>query len=240
MIYDTIYIEREENTTKVPLTLHGVIRLKPGARILTSRLNGPARLGLQTQIGPDVEFGRYSGMNDHGFVGRATIGNFCAFGIRNSFNPFNHPTDWLSTHEFQYLSHTFDWVDEYNEFVRLERTPDMFQRVTIGSDVWTGHHVNIMPGASVGDGAIIAAGAVVTKDVPPYAAVAGVPARVKRLRFPEKTIERLLRLRWWDLELSELSGLPFRDIDRCLDRIEEIRSRKAGERPLSTERRQAI
>jgi hypothetical protein len=53
-----------------------------------------------------------------------------------------------------------------------------------------------------------------------------VPAQVRRLRFPEQTIERLLRLKWWDLELSELSGLPFRDVERCIDRIEEIRERK--------------
>jgi tetrahydrodipicolinate N-succinyltransferase len=101
----------------------------------------------------------------------------------------------------------------------------MFKHVTVGNDVWTGHNVNVMAGVSVGDGAIIAAGSVVTKNVPPYAIVAGVPATAKRLRFPERTIERLLRLRWWDLELSQLSGLPFRDIDRCLDMIEAIRSK---------------
>ena len=102
----------------------------------------------------------------------------------------------------------------------------MFAHVTIGSDVWSGHNANIMPGVSVGDGAVIAAGAVVTRDVPPYAVVAGVPATIKRYRFDEKTIARLLSVRWWELELSELSGLPFREIDRCLDLIEEIKARK--------------
>jgi hypothetical protein len=53
-----------------------------------------------------------------------------------------------------------------------------------------------------------------------------VPATVKRLRFPEKTVERLLRVRWWDLELSDLNGLPFRDVERCLDLIEEIKAKK--------------
>jgi hypothetical protein len=53
-----------------------------------------------------------------------------------------------------------------------------------------------------------------------------VPATVKRLRFSERTIERLLRVKWWDLELSDLSGLPFRDVERCLDRIEEIKAEK--------------
>jgi hypothetical protein len=73
--------------------------------------------------------------------------------------------------------------------------------------------------------AVIAAGAVVTKDVPPYAIVGGVPAKIIRYRFPDKTIERLLRVKWWELELSQLSGLPFGDVERCLDLIEEIKAK---------------
>lgn len=226
MIYQEIYIDRFENTTAEPAYLHQIIRLNPGARIIESRLLGPVFLNRSSQIGPDVTFGKYSGMNENCFVARATVGAFCAFGARTAINPFNHPVDWLSIHEFQYHPRSFDWVPEYNDFNRLERTPDMFRHVTIGNDVWSGHNVNILPGVSVGDGAVIGAGSVVTKDVPPYAIVAGAPAQIRRMRFPEGTIERLLRLKWWELELSELSGLPFRDIDRCLDRIEEIRERR--------------
>ena len=226
MIYKTVYIERFENTGAEPAYLHGIIRLNPGARIIDSRVLGPLFLNRMSQIGPEVVVGKYSGMNENCFVARATVGAFCAIGARTAINPFNHPVDWLSIHEFQYHPRSFDWAPEYNEIERLERTSDMFQHVTIGSDVWTGHNVNILAGVSVGDGAVIGAGSVVTKDVPSFAIVAGAPAQVRRLRFPEQTIERLLRLKWWELELSELSGLPFRDVERCLDRIEKIRAGK--------------
>jgi acetyltransferase-like isoleucine patch superfamily enzyme len=225
MQYPATKIDFYENTGTGPAYLHGIMRLNPGARIIKSIIRGPLFLNKNSQVGPCADAGKYFGMNENCFIARATIGAFCAIGARTAINPFNHPSDWLSIHEFQYHPNSFDWVEEYNEFKRLKRTPDMFKRVSVGNDVWTGHNVNVMGGVTVGDGAIIAAGSVVTKDVPPYAMVAGVPATIKRLRFPERTVERLLRLKWWDLELSQLSGLPFRDIDRCLDMIEAIRAK---------------
>jgi acetyltransferase-like isoleucine patch superfamily enzyme len=225
MQYPATKVDFYENTGTAPAYLHGIMRLNPGARIIKSTIRGPLFLNKNSQLGPDVDVGKYSGMNESCFIARATMGAFCAIGARTAINPFNHPSDWLSINEFQYHPNSFDWVDEYNDFVRLERTPDMYEHVTVGNDVWTGHNVNVMAGVSVGDGAIIAAGSVVTKDVPPYAIVAGVPAAIKRFRFPERTVERLLRLKWWDLELSQLSGLPFRDIDRCLDMIEAIKAK---------------
>ena len=227
MKYQPLQIDRYENTTQEPAFIGGgIVKLNPGARIIKSTLLGPVYLNRNTQVGPDAVVGKYFGMNESCFVARATVGAYCAFGARTSINPFNHPIDWLSINEFQYHPSSFDWVEEYNDFKRLERTPDMFKHVVIGNDVWSGHNVNIMPGVNVGDGAVIGAGSVVTKDVPPYAVVAGTPATVKRYRFPEKTIERLMAVTWWDLELSDLSGLPFREIDRCLDLIEEIKLTK--------------
>lgn len=70
----------------------------------------------------------------------------------------------------------------------------------VGNDVWIGCNVVILPGVTIGDGAIVAAGSIVTKDVPPYAIVAGTPARVLRYRWDEKTVERVSRLKWWDWE----------------------------------------
>lgn len=225
MKFAAIDIDFVENVSTEVAHPYPVIRLLPGAKIIRSRIFGPLYLSRYAQLGPDVTVGKYSGMNEHTFIARASMGAFCAIGARTAINPFNHPIDWLSIHEFQYHPTSYDWVDEYKNIARLTRTPDMFKVATIGNDVWMGHNVNVLAGVNVGDGAVIAAGAVVTKDVPPYAIMAGIPATIRHYRFSEDVIDRLLRLKWWDLELSQLSGLPFRDVERCLDAIEELRSR---------------
>ncbi|MBV9182906.1 MAG: hypothetical protein JO356_16480, partial [Acidobacteria bacterium] len=102
MIYQEVYIDRVENTAAEPIFLHHIIRLNPGARIIDSRVLGPVFLNRLSQIGPGATVGKYFGMNENCFVARATVGAFCAIGARTAINPFNHPIDWLSIHEFQY------------------------------------------------------------------------------------------------------------------------------------------
>ena len=192
-------------------------------------VEGPLYLSRNARLGPDVTVGKYTGLNDDTYVARARVGAFCSFGARTAINPFNHPMDWLSIHEFQYHPNSYDWVDEYRTMERLSRTPEMLVNATIGNDVWMGHNVNVLSGVNVGHGAVIAAGAVVTKDVPPYAIVAGTPATIKRRRFSDEIVERLLRCKWWELELSDLSGLPFNDVERCLDAIEKLKESAASD-----------
>ena len=94
-------------------------------------------------------------------------------------------------------------------------------RVTrIGNDVWIGHGAIITAGVSVGDGAVVGANAVVTKDVGPYTIVGGVPARLIRYRFDEALRERMLRVRWWQYATWQLAGVPFSDPDAALTEIE--------------------
>lgn len=123
-----------------------------------------------------------------------------------------HPTTSLSTYplgmlfrEFKNRSH----LPGVNLLEPLLTNPltEIFNEsldVVIGNDVWIGCRAVIMAGIKIGDGAVIASGAVVTKDVPPYAVVGGVPAKVLKYRFDEKTINRLLNVKWWDFEPEQL------------------------------------
>lgn len=93
--------------------------------------------------------------------------------------------------------------------------------VTIGNDVWIGYDAVVLPGLTIGDGAVVGANAVVTKDVPPYAIVAGVPATILRYRFPPETIERLLALRWWNWDDDKVKA----EADALLGPIETFLAR---------------
>jgi acetyltransferase-like isoleucine patch superfamily enzyme len=228
------YIDQYRNKTTEPEIVGGVIRVKPLSRVYNSRIEGPAGIGRNTHVGPDVKVGKYFSMGEDCYVARTTIGRFTAFGSRTAINAFSHPTNWLSIHEFQYhpSPDAYDWNPEWRTIQKLSRE-SLFRYSAIGSDVWTGLSVTVLGGVTIGDGAIVAAGSVVTKDVPPYAIVGGVPARVISYRFPEETIARLQAVQWWDLPLPLLSGLPFNEIDRCLDLLEPIRAEydRAAENP---------
>lgn len=126
---------------------------------------------------------------------RLVIGKFCsiACGAKFLFNCANHALGSLSTYTFPLFYE--EWgLDKANVTDAWDNKGD----IIIGNDVWIGYEAVIMAGVHIGDGAIIAARAVVTKDVPPYTIVGGTPAREIRKRFDEATTERLLRLKWWD------------------------------------------
>lgn len=144
------------------------------------------------------------------------IGKFCsiACGTKFLFNSANHALDSLSTYPFPLF------FEEWN--LEREKVTDAWDNrgdIVIGNDVWIGYEAVILSGVTIGDGAIIGTRAVVTKDVPPYTIVGGVPAKPIRKRFDEKVIEELLKIKWWDWTEEKIA----RNIENiktgCIERL---------------------
>nr|WP_319503814.1 CatB-related O-acetyltransferase [Bacteroides graminisolvens] len=131
---------------------------------------------------------------------RLIIGKFCsiACGTKFLFNGANHTLKSLSTYPFPVLA------GEWDLQVPVTDAWDNKGDIVIGNDVWIGFEAVIMAGVTIGDGAIIASRAVVTKDVEPYSIVGGVPAKPIRKRFSEERIAELLEMKWWDWSEQEI------------------------------------
>ena len=132
---------------------------------------------------------------------RLIIGKFCsiACGAKFLFNSSNHTLSSLSTYPFPIFA------AEWDENMRVTEAWDNKGDIVIGNDVWIGYEAVIMAGVHIGDGAIIGTRAVVTKDVPPYTIVGGVPARKIRNRFDDSVIEVLQKIKWWDWDIEKIS-----------------------------------
>lgn len=153
-----------------------------------------------------------STIGDHTFVQKnsmiinADIGKFCSIAANVSVSLGKHPTTHVSSHPAFYsatqpLARTFSSRDTFEPFDK---------RVIIGNDVWIGQGAMIMDGIVIGNGAVVAAGAIVTKNIPDYAIVGGVPAKVIRYRFDEGMRKKLLDVKWWNMDeslLEECHGL---------------------------------
>ena len=130
------------------------------------------------------------------------IGKFCsiACGAKFLFTSANHAMRPLSTYTFPIFFE--EWGLDVSE---IRSAWDNKGDIVVGNDVWIGYEAVILSGVTIGDGAIVGARAVVTRDVPPYTIVGGVPAKPIRKRFDDETIEKLLRLRWWDWDERAIS-----------------------------------
>ncbi len=165
-----------------------------------SRFGKFCKVGARTTV-IESTFGDYSyAVNDCEIV-YSEIGKFVSIGALVGLNPANHPMERAAQAHFTYRSWQYfeDISDEEEEFEKRRA-----QRVTVGHDVWIGRAAIVLPGRSIGNGAIVGAGAIVTKDVAPYTLVAGNPAKVVRRRFSEAVAERLDALAWWDWSHAQL------------------------------------
>jgi phosphonate metabolism protein (transferase hexapeptide repeat family) len=142
-----------------------------------------------------TELGDYSYLGPGCMVADASIGKFCAIAAQVRIGAPNHPLDRPAQHRFTYCPEYYSADAQRDHAFFRERRAD---RVVIGNDVWIGHAVIVMPGVKVGDGAVLAAGAGVTRDVAPYSIVGGVPARQIRERFNRSIATQLAKIAWWD------------------------------------------
>jgi acetyltransferase-like isoleucine patch superfamily enzyme len=131
-----------------------------------------------------------------------TIGNFCSIAPNvNIFLGGNHRTDWITTYPFGHV-----YPDDLGG-ESIKGHPSSNGNVIIGNDVWVGFSATIMSGITVGDGAVISANSVVTRDVNPYEVVGGNPAKFIKKRFDKDIVDLLLKLRWWDLSLEVIKEI---------------------------------
>lgn len=183
-------------------------------------MEGQPRVGFLKPLvnAPNIEIGDFSYYDDpngpenfvercvlyhYPFIGdKLVIGRFCAIaeGVQFIMNGANHAMTGISTYPFNIFGHGWEEgfdVTSWSEAVRGD--------TVIGNDVWIGYQAVIMPGVKIGDGAIIAGRSVVSRDVPPYAVVAGNPARIVKSRFDEAVIARLLNIAWWDWPVDRIT-----------------------------------
>ena len=178
------------------------VKLSEKPSIAPSAVITDCLVGSYTELAADVwmvesTLGSYSYVMERANIVYSTIGKFTSIASEARINPVNHPMEWVSQHHFLYRTDQYGFREQRNEYVFNWRK---LQKVTIGNDVWIGHGAIILPGRTIGNGAVVAAGAVVTRDVAPYTIVAGNPARVIRKRFADSVCEAIEGSAWWDWE----------------------------------------
>lgn len=187
-------------TVRRPIGTNFAVHAEPRVRIEDCSLFG------------DVYFGFATYMNAGMVRSKSEVGRYCSLGRRVTVGLAHHDLSSITTSPF------FDLPAPAGT-LRLA-SQDPVRRVIVGNDCWIGDGAQIMSGVRVGDGAIIGASAVVTKDVPPYAIVGGIPAKIIKYRFPDDVIERLQALRWWRFSPAQLKDLFTVDVKESLDRLE--------------------
>lgn len=185
-----------------------LLRLKnPTCTINSSRvarsteLSGNVYIGFGSVVAAG-KVGKYTFINDYSLIDRnvSSIGSFCSIAYNTRIGLGGHPTDWVSTHPFAYQK-------KYN--FRMDDIPfesNTNTETIIGNDVWIGANATILAGVKIGDGAIVGAHSLVTKDVEPYSIVIGSPARHLRSRFDDKTISALKDLKWWEWDQEKIKA----------------------------------
>lgn len=179
--------------------------IHPECRIANSSFGAYCEVGQGSRV-LNSEFGDYAYCDRLADIANTTVGRFANIAALTRIGPTDHPWTHAAQHHFLYRS-SYYWED-------AEDDPSFFaaraaRRTVLGPDCWIGHGAIVKPEVTLGAGAIVASGAVVTKDVDPFMIVAGCPAVPLRARFSTQVIERLLKLAWWDWDHQRLrAALP--------------------------------
>lgn len=153
---------------------------------------------MKNKICEGSTIGEYTYLGDHSHIGQnTTIGNYCSIANLCTIGAQQHDITGLST---------------------FPGKPDT-RKTTIGHDVWIGCNSVVLSGVTIGTGAVIGAGSIVTKDIPPYAIAYGNPAMVHGYRFDSETIEALLKSEWWRFTMEQLKTLPLNKPLQCIKRM---------------------
>ena len=179
-----------------------------------------AGLHASTKVG----IGGFTLLNG-GSIAHAEIGRYCSLANHVAIGFAEHPIDRFTSSNLTF-SHNFQgwrsYMEEHGRKANLETAKfDDRPPTTIGNDVWIGQGAFLKAGVTIGDGAIVAAHAVVVKDVEPYTIVAGVPAKPVRKRFPQELIARLQALRWWDYCVVEFGGIDVENAEKSVEWMEK-------------------
>jgi phosphonate metabolism protein (transferase hexapeptide repeat family) len=188
--------------------------IHPTAVVKASTLGRYTEIGAGSVVSKST-LGDYSYAVENTQIAYATIGKFANIASHVRIYASKHPMELASLHHFTYRSSWyFDDAEDNKDFFDWRASSP----ITIGHDTWIGHGAVIMPGVTVGNGAIAGSNAVVTRDIPAFAVAVGVPAKVIRMRFDAETVERLEKLSWWDW--------PH---DRLRDTLDDFRKLPAAE-----------
>ncbi|ODR88353.1 CatB-related O-acetyltransferase [Sinorhizobium alkalisoli] len=188
-----------------------------------TRFEGPTNTSANMHIAAPVVVGAFTLLNMP-TLANVEIGRYCSIANGVYIGSAEHPIDRLTSSTFGFNRDFSRW----RTYLEKERGPQRMQvarfddrkKTVIGHDVWLGQNAFIKAGVTIGNGAIVAAGAVVVKDVEPYTIVGGTPARFIRNRFPQEIIDQLQALQWWNYAISEFEGIDMADIVQTVNWLE--------------------